>query len=968
MSTPHIIVAGAREHNLKNIHVTLPRDRLIVVTGLSGSGKSSLAFDTIYAEGQRKYVESLSAYARHFLDQLQQPDVDYIEGLSPAIAIEQRTAASNPRSTIATTTEIYEYLRLLFANIGRPHCPACGRAITSQTTSMIVDQILALGSECHVMLLSPLVHNRKGEFRDVIARIKREGFVRARIDGIVMDVSEPVTLDKKKTHTIDLVVDRLVLSPKTRARLADSVETALKWGDGIVSALHRPASSASPETSNAPWSETVFSTLNACPACQVSFGKLTTRHFSFNAPEGACRTCLGLGTKMYFDPDLIVPDRTKSIANGAIAAWRRGSRRLLIYYKMLLRGLSKHFNVDMDQPFEDLPANIQKTLLEGSGNEEIEFTHWRKNAWRKTSKPFEGVIPNLQRLYEETDSEFTRSRLQQFMNARECPDCRGARLRPESIATTVAGRSILDVTRMNISTAADFFNSLDNTLADQDQKIATEILKAIRLRLGFLKNVGLGYLTLDRPSDTLSGGEAQRIRLATQVGAGLVGVLYVLDEPSIGLHQRDNQKLLDTLFQMRDMGNTVLVVEHDEETIRKADHVVDMGPGAGANGGEVVFSGTPDRLMDSENSLTGQYLSGKKRIEVPKSRRSVKGNQLVIRGACGNNLKHIDVCFPLGRMICITGVSGSGKSTLLLETVYMGLCQRLHHLRVASGKHRGIEGLEHIDKVVHIDQSPIGKTPRSNPATYTGIFNSIRELFSKTPDSRMRGYGPGRFSFNVKGGRCEACKGDGIIKIEMHFLPDVYVACDVCSGNRYNRETLEIRYKGKTIIDILHMTVNQAYRFFQNIGSIREKLQTLLDVGLGYIQLGQPATTLSGGEAQRIKLARELSKRATGRTVYILDEPTTGLHMEDIRRLLQVLNQLVDSGNTVMVIEHNMDVIKCADYIIDLGPEGGDDGGRIVATGTPEEIARIETSYTGRYLKHMLFTACRDAADSARGS
>jgi excinuclease ABC subunit A len=802
-----------------------------------------------------------------------------------------------------------------------------------------------------IQILAPIIRKQRGDPSARLKKLKKDGFARVRINGKILELEQLGALSPDQAHDIEVVVDRLVVKDTIRNRLADSLELALSLGDGVVM-----IDTGAPEM-------VVFNEQAVCLNCGTTTPELSPAYFSFNSPHGACPDCDGLGVISGFDPDLIIPNPNLSLREGAVDVW---ANRNSVHFFEFLDSLTRHYGVDIYTPYKDLPDAFKQVLLHGSRDEKIRFLFETDGRKYSAEKSFEGIIPKLQRRYLESTSIQMREEIRRYMSFRACTACGGLRLKPESLAVRIRDRNIAQITALTIEKALKELGEL--SLDGKDKVVASRILKEIIDRLRFLSNIGVGYLTLDRSAGTLSGGESQRIRLATQIGSKLTGVLYVLDEPSIGLHQRDNQKLLDTLFQMRDMGNTVLVVEHDEETIRKADHVVDMGPGAGANGGEVVFSGTPDRLMDSENSLTGQYLSGKKRIEVPKSRRSVKGNQLVIRGACGNNLKHIDVCFPLGRMICITGVSGSGKSTLLLETVYMGLCQRLHHLRVASGKHRGIEGLEHIDKVVHIDQSPIGKTPRSNPATYTGIFNSIRELFSKTPDSRMRGYGPGRFSFNVKGGRCEACKGDGIIKIEMHFLPDVYVACDVCSGNRYNRETLEIRYKGKTIIDILHMTVNQAYRFFQNIGSIREKLQTLLDVGLGYIQLGQPATTLSGGEAQRIKLARELSKRATGRTVYILDEPTTGLHMEDIRRLLQVLNQLVDSGNTVMVIEHNMDVIKCADYIIDLGPEGGDDGGRIVATGTPEEIARIETSYTGRYLKHMLFTACRDAADSARGS
>ena len=945
MPKDFIIIAGARQHNLKNIHLSLPREKLIVVTGLSGSGKSSLAFDTIYAEGQRKYVESLSAYARQFLEQLQKPDVDYIEGLSPAIAIEQRSAGSNPRSTIATTTETYEYLRLLFANIGKPHCYRCGRPITTQTTSQIVDQILDSGDGTQLMLLAPLVRKRKGEFRDVFARIKREGFVRARADGEILDVSEPVKLDKRRNHDIELVVDRLIASAKTRARLADSVETTLKWGSGLLMLLYRKVTT--PVT--APWSERLFSSQNACPECGISYGEFTPRHFSFNSPDGACRTCHGLGTKPFFDPDLVVPDRNKSVADGAIVAWRRGGRRLLIYYRMLLRGLAKHYGVDLEAPFKDLPENVQKGLLYGSGDEKIAFTYWRKGAWRKMEKPFEGVIPNLERLYEETDSEFTKTRLQQFMVAMQCPDCKGARLRPESLAVTVGDKSIIDLTRMSIEEALGFLASLE--LTKFEQEIAGEIVKEVRSRLTFLKNVGLSYLTLDRQSDTLSGGEAQRIRLATQVGAGLVGVLYVLDEPSIGLHQRDNHRLLDTLKGLRDLGNTVIVVEHDEDTIRAADFIVDLGPGAGLHGGHLVAAGSLQEILDSPKSLTGRYLRGELQIPVPKTRRLPKRGWLTVRGARENNLKNIDVRFPLGTLICVTGVSGSGKSTLVDEILRKALFRRFYRAKDRPGAHDQIVGLEELDKVIVIDQSPIGRTPRSNPATYTGAFNHIRTLFAQLPNARVRGYGPGRFSFNVKGGRGETCQGDGIIKIEMHFLPDVYVTCEQCGGKRYSRETLEITYKGRNIADVLDMTVDEAEEFFRVVPKVRDILQTLQEVGLGYLKIGQQATTLSGGEAQRVKLSTELAKKATGRTLYILDEPTTGLHFADIAKLLEVLTKLRDAGNTVLVIEHNLDVIKCADWIIDLGPEGGAAGGRIVAEGPPERICQVPQSYTGQFLQ-----------------
>ena len=947
MAKDSIIISGAREHNLKSIHLRLPREKLIVITGLSGSGKSSLAFDTIYAEGQRKYVESLSAYARQFLEQLQKPDVDHIEGLSPAIAIEQRTAATNPRSTIATATELYEYLRLLYASIGKPHCHRCGKPIATQTTSEIVDQIMALGEATQLVLLAPLVRGRKGEFRDVMARVRSEGFVRARVDGEIVDVSEPVKLDKKRHHNIELVVDRISLNSKARARLADSIDTALKWGSGLLLALYRTATM--PVT--APWAERLFSSLNACPDCGISYGEFTPRHFSFNSPYGACKTCLGLGTKLFFDPDLIVPDKNKSISDGAIVAWRRGGRRLIMYYKMLLRGLSKHYKIDLETQFKDLPERVQAELLRGS-SEEIEFTYWRKGAWRKLVKKFEGVIPNLERLYEETDSEFTKARLQQYMVSMPCPDCKGARLRPESLAVTVGRKSIIDVTRLSIEQAIGFFGAL--SLTEYEQRVADQVLREIHSRLGFLQNVGLGYLTLDRQSDTLSGGEAQRIRLATQIGAGLVGVLYVLDEPSIGLHQRDNQRLLETLKGLRDLGNTVLVVEHDEDTIRAADFIVDLGPGAGVHGGYVVAEGSLQTILESARSLTGAYLRGDIQISVPKTRRTAKRGWLIVRGARQNNLKNIDVRIPLGLLSCVTGVSGSGKSTLVDDILRKALFRKFYRAKDRPGAHAGITGVEELDKVVVIDQSPIGRTPRSNPATYTGAFNHIRTLFAQLPNARVRGYQPGRFSFNVKGGRCETCKGDGIIKIEMHFLPDVYVTCERCNGRRYSRETLEITYKGRNIADVLDMTVDEAEGFFRAMPKLRDILQTLQDVGLGYLKLGQQGTTLSGGEAQRIKLSAELAKKATGRTLYILDEPTSGLHFADIAKLLEVLTKLRDAGNTVLVIEHNLDVIKSADWIIDLGPEGGDAGGNIVAEGTPERIAQVRQSYTGRFLQRVL--------------
>lgn len=948
MAQDAIIIAGARQHNLKNIHLRLPRNKLIVITGLSGSGKSSLAFDTLYAEGQRKYVESLSAYARQFLEQLQKPDVDYIEGLSPAIAIEQRTASSNPRSTIATTTEIYEYLRLLFARIGKAHCYRCGQPIRTQTISQIVDQILALGEGMQLLVLAPLVRDRKGEFRDVLARVRREGFIRVRIDGEVQDVSTPISLEKKQAHTIELVVDRLLAAAKTRSRLADSVETAIKWGEGLVQVCYRPVAAPA----SAPWQEKLFSTSNCCPDCGISYGELSPRHFSFNSPYGACKTCLGLGTKLVFDPDLVVPDKNKSIADGAIAAWRRGGRRLILYYRMLLRGFAKHFRADMDAPFAELPERVQRALLYGTGDEELTFTYWRKGAWRKMTKPFEGVIPNLERLYAETDSEFTRSRLQQFMVGMPCPDCHGARLRPESLAVTVGGKSIIDITRLSIQDVAGYLDNLQ--LSEFDRQVAQEILREVRALVGFLQDVGLGYLTLDRPSETLSGGEAQRIRLATQIGAALVGVLYVLDEPSIGLHQRDNQQLLATLRRLRDLGNTVIVVEHDEDTIRAADYIVDLGPGAGRQGGEVVAAGPLSAILQSPRSLTGAYLRGELTIPLPRARRSPDRGWLTVVGARANNLQNLTVRFPLGLLTCVTGVSGSGKSTLVDEILRKALFRRFYRAKDRPGEHDRILGAEELDKVIVIDQAPIGRTPRSNPATYTGAFHHIRMLFAQLPVARVRGYGPGRFSFNTKGGRCEACKGDGVIRIEMHFLPDVYVTCEQCNGRRYSRETLEITYKGRTIAEVLDMTVDEAEEFFRAVPKLRDILQTLQDVGLGYIKLGQQATTLSGGEAQRIKLASELAKRATGRTLYILDEPTTGLHFADIAKLLEVLMKLRDAGNTVVIIEHNLDVIKCADWIIDLGPEGGSGGGRIVVAGPPEVVVSQPASHTGRFLRRFL--------------
>lgn len=944
MSTEWIVVAGAREHNLKNISVEIPRNRLTTITGLSGSGKSSLAFDTLYAEGQRKYVESLSAYARQFLDQMQKPDVDYIEGLSPAISIEQRMAGSNPRSIVATTTEIHDYLRLLYANIGQAHCPKCGQAITRQSAEEIVDQLLRLPAKTRLMLLAPMVQGRKGEHEEVLASVRKQGYVRVRVDGGIYEVDDVPKLDKKKVHTIEVVVDRLMIDEKVRSRLTDSVETALHTSDGVLIALT--------EQGKNEWQETLYSERNACIPCGLSFDTLTPRHFSFNSPYGACSVCHGLGTMLVFDESLVIPDSSLSLDDGAVHAWRRGGRRLIIYYKGLLRALAKHYGVSMNTPLNKLPKAFQQVLLYGSEDEEIEFGFWRGGAHHRYEKPFEGVIPNLERRVEETDSEFTRQRLHGYMSRQHCKACDGARLKAESLSCYVGGRSIVDVCRMSITDAHEFFDSLQ--LSTQDAQIAKEILKEIRERLRFLINVGLGYLTLDRESGTLSGGEAQRIRLATQIGAGLVGVLYVLDEPSIGLHQRDNERLLQTLQNLRDLGNTVVVVEHDEQTIEESDYIIDLGPRAGVHGGEVVYAGELDGLLKNERSLTAQYLTGREQIEVPPKRNKPKNGFVTIKGAAANNLQNVTVKFPLGLFVCVTGVSGSGKSTLVDDILRKALFQHFFKSKDRPGRHHSIDGLKKVDKVIVIDQSPIGRTPRSNPATYTGTFSLIRDLFSQLPAAKMRGYGPGRFSFNVKGGRCEACKGDGIIKIEMHFLPDVYVTCEQCGGKRYNRETLEVHYHGKSIAEVLDMTIEEALEFFEHIPKIARKLKSLDDVGLGYLSLGQSATTLSGGEAQRMKLSAELSRRDTGNTLYLLDEPTTGLHFADIHRLLGVLTRLRDAGNTVIVIEHNLDVIKTADYLIDLGPEGGTGGGHVVGCGTPEELAKNAQSHTGRYLKEVL--------------
>jgi excinuclease ABC subunit A len=937
MTSRHITIRGARQHNLKNIDLDLPRNRLIVITGLSGSGKSTLAFDTLYAEGQRRYVESLSTYARQFLERLEKPDVDMIEGLSPAIAIEQKSAGHNPRSTVGTVTEIYDYLRLLYARIGTAHCHGCGRPIRTQSIDRMLDRLMGLPQESRLIIYAPVVDNRKGDQDKLLARLRKDGFARIRVNGDILELDSVNRLDGEKKHTIEVVVDRLIIRQTVRNRLADSLELAMALTDGLARVEIIDGESI------------LFSEKSACPRCHISYPPFTPASFSFNSPQGACEHCTGLGVTSSFDPDLIVPNPELSLREGAVALW---ANRSTVHFAEFLDALATHYGIDVHTPFRDLPKRFKTALLHGSKKEEIQFYFDRNGQRRTYKKAFEGLIPKLQRRYLETDSSHSREEIKQYMTFRPCPECNGARLNRASRSVRVEERSIWQVTALSVTGAMAFFEAID--LDEKSALISHRIRREILDRLGFLENVGLGYLTLDRSAATLSGGESQRIRLATQIGSKLTGVLYVLDEPSIGLHQRDNRRLLDTLIQMRELGNTVLVVEHDEETIRASDHVVDMGPGAGMLGGEVVFSGTPEAIVKETRSLTGRYLSGKRRIAVPRQRRIGSGKEIVVQGASANNLKEIDAAFPLGCLICVTGVSGSGKSTLVLETLYRALAQRVNRARVPAGAHRGVTGLEHVDKVIHIDQSPIGKTPRSNPGTYTGVFTPIRELFSKTAEARMRGYRPGRFSFNVRGGRCEACQGDGIIRIEMHFLPDVYVPCDVCRGMRYNRETLEIRYRGKTITEVLDMTVNQALSFYERIPAIRPRLQTLVEVGLGYIHLGQPATTLSGGEAQRVKLARELGKRGSGRTVYILDEPTTGLHMEDIHKLLTVLARLVDAGNTVVIIEHHLDVIKSADHIIDLGPEGGDAGGRVVACGTPEAIAATPESHTGRYLRPLL--------------
>jgi excinuclease ABC subunit A len=946
MNERFIEIRGAKEHNLKSINLRIPRDKLVVVTGLSGSGKSSLAFDTIYAEGQRRYVESLSAYARQFLEQMQKPDVEHIEGLSPAISIEQKSAGRNPRSTVATVTEIYDYLRVLFARVGTPHCYNCGDVISSQTAQEITDRILAMPEQTRIMLLAPLVRGRKGEYRHIFENIRKEGYVRVRVDGKIYDVAEDIRLAKRKAHDVDVVVDRLVVKPDIGRRLNDSVETTLRLGKGIMRLLYE-----SPGGKKKKPQEQIFSENLACIKCGISYAELEPRLFSFNSPHGACQTCGGLGTSLEIDPDLVVPEPTKSLAEGAVAPWRAAGQNSRIYGQMIEQ-VSKHYGFSLKTPFESLDSAHREIVLYGSNEEEIDFTLAHGRNKYIMHKSFEGAIPNLRRRYTETESASVRDTIHSYMRPRPCSGCEGSRLKPESRAVRIGGKNIAEITSLSIKDARSFIDGL--RLTRTQNIIAQRILKEMRERLNFMLDVGLDYLTLNRAAGSLSGGEAQRIRLATQVGSGLVGVLYILDEPSIGLHQRDNQRLLQTLERLRDQGNTVIVVEHDETTIRAADYVIDLGPRAGIHGGEVVATGSPREIIECEESLTGQYLSGKMKIDIPASRRELNGKSLTILGASHNNLKKIDVEFPLGQFICVTGVSGSGKSSLVDETLYPALAAKLYRSKIEVGPHRGIVGAENIDKVIDVDQSPIGRTPRSNPATYTGVFTHIRDIFSKVPDSRVRGYKPGRFSFNVKGGRCEACRGDGMIKIEMHFLPDVYVTCEACAGLRYNRETLAVKFKGKSIAEVLDMTVETALTFLESVPAIKRKLQTLFDVGLGYIKLGQSSTTLSGGEAQRVKLATELSRRDTGRTMYILDEPTTGLHFDDIKRLLAILGRLVDAGNTVIVIEHNLDVIKTADHIIDLGPEGGDRGGRIIATGTPEQVANRKKSYTGEFLAPML--------------
>ena len=939
----NIEVRGAREHNLKSIDVDIPRDQLVVITGLSGSGKSSLAFDTIYAEGQRRYVESLSAYARQFLDMMQKPDVDHISGLSPAISIEQKTTSKNPRSTVGTVTEIYDYMRLLFARVGTPYSPATGKPIEAQQVQDMVDRIMAMQDGTRAYLLAPIIRDRKGEYRKEFVELRKQGFQRVKVDGSFYELDEPPTLDKKFRHDIDVVVDRIVVRDGLETRLADSLRTALDLADGIA-ILETAPTEGDPE-------RVTFSEKFACPVSGFTIPEIEPRLFSFNAPFGACPSCDGLGQELFFDERLVVPDQRLRIDDGALAPWRKGKSP---YFLQTIDALAKYYEFDKNTMWKDLPKSVQQVFLYGSGDEEIQFRYDEGGRVYQVSRVFEGVIPNMERRYRETDSNWIREEFERYQNNRPCGACGGYRLRPEALAVRIAGLHAGQVVEMSIREAYDWCSKVPEHLTAQKNEIARAILKEIRERLGFLNNVGLDYLTLSRSSGTLSGGESQRIRLASQIGSGLTGVLYVLDEPSIGLHQRDNSRLLGTLKNLRDQGNTVIVVEHDEEAIREADYVFDIGPGAGVHGGQVVSCGTPQHVADDPASLTGQYLTGAREIAVPATRRKGKKKSIKVVKATGNNLKEVTVDFPLGKFVCVTGVSGGGKSTLTIETLFKTASMRLNGARQTPAPCETIKGLEHLDKVIDIDQRPIGRTPRSNPATYTGAFTPIRDWFAGLPEAKARGYKPGRFSFNVKGGRCEACQGDGVIKIEMHFLPDVYVECETCKGARYNRETLEIKFKGKSIADVLDMTVEDAQTFFQAVPSIREKMDALMRVGLGYIKVGQQATTLSGGEAQRVKLSKELSKRSTGRTLYILDEPTTGLHFEDVRKLLEVLHELVDQGNSVIVIEHNLDVVKTADHIIDIGPEGGDGGGQVVATGTPDEVAESTESHTGRYLKSML--------------
>lgn len=941
MAVDKIYIKGAREHNLKNIDVEIPRDKLVVVTGLSGSGKSSLAFDTIYAEGQRRYVESLSSYARQFLGQMDKPDLDYIEGLSPAISIDQKTTSKNPRSTVGTVTEVYDYIRLLYARIGIPHCPKCGKEIKHQTIDQIVDQIAEIPEKTKIHILAPVVRGKKGEHTKILESAKKSGFVRVRIDGIIYELTDEIKLDKNVKHNIEIVTDRLIIRPDMKKRLTDSVETAInKSGSTVIVEILDTGE------------EMLFSTKYACPDCDISMEELAPRNFSFNNPFGACPACSGLGFQLKVDPDIIVKDKTKSINEGAINAtgWSLNSEDSMSY--MYYKGLAKHYDFSLDTPWSELPEIAIKKILYGTGSEKVRFTYERNYGNGSFLARFEGVIGNLERRYQDTNSDWVKAEIESYMTNNICPECNGARLKKEFLAVTVKDKNIDELSRLSIDRGLDFFNNIK--LTEREEIIGHQILKEIRERLKFLKDVGLDYLTLSRSAGTLSGGEAQRIRLATQIGSSLMGVLYILDEPSIGLHQRDNDKLLETLKHLRDLGNTLIVVEHDEDTMYAADHIVDVGPGAGIHGGHIVAQGTVEDIKKCEKSITGQYLSGKKKIEVPKERKNGNGEKLIIKGAKENNLKDIDVSIPLGTFTCVTGVSGSGKSSLVNEIVYKYLSNKLNGSRKKPGKFKEIINEDKLDKVIDIDQSPIGRTPRSNPATYTGLFGDIRELFASTNEAKMKGYKPGRFSFNVSGGRCEACSGDGIIKIQMHFLSDVYVPCEVCQGKRYNRETLEVKYKGKNIHEVLEMTVEEGIEFFENLPKIKRKLQTLYDVGLGYVKIGQPSTTLSGGEAQRVKLATELSRRDTGKTLYILDEPTTGLHTADVHRLIGVLQKLVEVGNTVLVIEHNLDVIKVADYLIDLGPEGGDKGGDVIVCGTPEEVSKCDKSYTGQYLKKHL--------------